>query len=92
MAILCATAACITMLRLDIDTSRRVVFFHILLKSAGYSVSQIKNRHRQTTLMTNIFSYWLPIYRPNAKRLMEIQSPIKDPFSIPNDSTQNNRE
>ena len=44
-SILHATAACITMPRLDIDTSRRVVFSRVFLKSAGYLVSQIKNRH-----------------------------------------------
>ena len=38
-SILCAIAACIAMPCLDIETLRRVVF----LKSAGYSVSQIKN-------------------------------------------------
>ena len=59
-SILCATAACFTMPCLDIDTSRRVVFSRVFLKSAGYSVSQIKNRHRQTILIANIFSYWLP--------------------------------
>ena len=49
-SILCATAACIAIPRLDIDTLRRVVFCRVFLKSAGYSVSQIKIQHRQTIL------------------------------------------
>ena len=59
-SILCATAACITMPCLDIDTLRRVVFFRVFLKSAGYLVSQIKNRHRQTILIPSMFSYRFP--------------------------------
>ena len=39
------TAACIAMSLLDIDTSRRVVFSRVFLKSAGYLVLQIKNKH-----------------------------------------------
>ena len=91
-SILCATAPYITMSCLDIDTSRRVVFSWVLLKSAGYSVSQIKNRHWEAILIASVFSYRLPTnWQANAKRLMEIQLPIKDPFSTPNDSTSNNR-
>ena len=45
--------------RLDIDTSRSVAFSWVFLKSAGYSVSQIKNWHRQTILIACIFSYGL---------------------------------
>ena len=57
-SILCATTvACITMLCLDIDTSRRLVFSRVFLKCAGYSVSQNKNRHQQTILIASIFSY-----------------------------------
>ena len=44
--------ACIIMPRLDIDTSSRVVSSRVFLKSSGYSVSQIKNRHRQTILIS----------------------------------------
>ena len=58
------------------------------MKKAGYSVSQIKNPHRQTILKLAYFvTHFQPSDRPNTKRLMEIQSPIKDPFSTPNDST-----
>ena len=42
-SILCVTATCIAMPRLDIDTSKRVVFSQVFFKSTGYSVSQIKN-------------------------------------------------
>ena len=59
-SILCATAACITIPCLDIDTSSRVVFSWLLLKSAGYSASQIKNRHQQSILIASTFSYQLP--------------------------------
>ena len=59
-SILCATAACIAMPHLDIDTSRRVVFSRVFLKNAGYLVPQIKNRHRQTILIASLFSYRRP--------------------------------
>ena len=52
-SILCVTAACIAMLRLDTDTSRRVVFSTVFLKSAGYSVFQIKNQHRKIILIAS---------------------------------------
>ena len=58
-SILCATAACIAMHRLDIDTSIRVVFSQVFLKSTGYLVSQIKNRQQQTIFIVSIFSCWL---------------------------------
>ena len=60
-SILCATAACIAIPRLDIDTSGGVFFSRVFLKNAGYnySVSQIKNKHQQTILIAGIFSYWL---------------------------------
>ena len=54
---LCATANCITMPHLDIDTLGIVLFSRVFLKSAGYPVSQIKN---QTILIASIFSYLLP--------------------------------
>ena len=38
------------MSHLDTDTSRRVVFSKVFLKSVGYSVLQIKNRHRRQTI------------------------------------------
>ena len=47
-SLLCATAACIATLCLDIDTSIKLVFSQVFLKSAGYSVSLIKNQYRQT--------------------------------------------
>ena len=53
-------AACTTIPCLDIDTSRRVVFSRLFLKNTGYSVSQIKNQHQQSTLIAGIFSYQLP--------------------------------
>ena len=49
-SILCATAACISMPYLGIDTSRRVAFSQVFLKNTDYSVSQIKNSHRQIIL------------------------------------------
>ena len=94
-SILCGTAAFIAMPCLDIETSRRVVFSGVFLKSASYSVLQINNRKRETIFIRiiSIFSYgFQPTDRPNTKRLMEIQSPLKAPFSTPNDSTPNNRE
>ena len=57
-SIMCATATCTAMPCLDIDTSLRVVFSQVFLKKVGYSVSQIKNRHRQSILIASIFSYW----------------------------------
>ena len=70
---------------LDIDTLRRVVF----LGSAGYSVSQIKKQNWQTILI-EYFLTFQPADWTNAKRLMEIQSSMKDPFSAQNPfSTQN---
>ena len=68
--------ACITMPHLDVDTSKRVV----LLKSAGYLVSQIKKQHGQTILI-GYFLTFQPADWANTKSLMEIQSPMKDPFS-----------
>ena len=90
---LCATAACITMPRLDIDTSGRVVFSRVFLKSAGYSISQIKNGHRQTILIASIFSYRLPT-KCHAKREEFNGDSISNKGSIStwNDSTPNNRE
>ena len=88
----CNWLACIAMPCLDTDTSRRIVF----LKSAGYLVSQIKKRHRQTVLI-EYFLIFQPSDWPNTKRLMEIQSPRKDPFSgpipfsTPNNSTTKNK-
>ena len=51
-------ATCIIMHRLDIDTLRRIVL--VFLKSAGYLVSQIKNRHQQAIIIPSILSYRLP--------------------------------
>ena len=59
-SILCVTAACIAMPCLNIDTSRRVVFCRVFLKSSGYWVSQIKNWHGQAILIASISSYHLP--------------------------------
>ena len=77
--------ACIAMPCLDIDTSRRVVF-----ECAGYSVSQIKKQNWQTILIQYYLTFQ-PADWTNAKRLMEIQPPMKDTFSAQNPfSTQNN--
>ena len=68
---------------------RRALF----LKSTGYSVSQIKKRRTSTIILIKYFLIYHPTNWPNAKRLIQIQLPMKDPFSTPNnracDTTHN---
>ena len=45
---------------LDTDTSRRVVFSQVFLKSVGYSVLQIKNRRRRQTMSIVHIIIFLP--------------------------------
>ena len=76
---LCATGQPVLLCLLDIDTTRIVVS----LKVICFTNHEASNIDNNSELIKYFLAFQLTDWT-NSKRLMEIQSPMKDPFSTPN--------